>query len=82
MVLAQQLLEKGEKEVVIQYLDLVAKFWAHASDDYLRRAEEKKPGASAILIQIHKEHQKQIDLWKEQIHAGKKPKLHDSAALH
>ena len=81
MVLAQQLLEKDEKEVVIQYLDLVAKFWAHASEGYLRKAEEKTPGAAAFLVQLHKDHQKQIDLWKVQIRDGKKPKLNASGSL-
>jgi hypothetical protein len=81
MVLAQQLLEKKEAEAVIEYLDLVAKFWASASDEYLRKLEEKSPGASAFFQQLHKEHQKQIDSWKKEIQAGNRPKLNNSTSL-
>jgi hypothetical protein len=81
MFLAQQLLEKNEKEAVIQYLDLAAKFWAHTSDENLRKAEEKAPGASAVFKALNKEHQKQIDLWKQEILAGNKPKLNESSSL-
>jgi hypothetical protein len=81
MFLAQQLLEKNEKEAVIQYLDLVAKFWANSSDEYLRKAEEKAPGTSTVFKELNKEHQKQINLWKQEILAGNKPKLNESTSL-
>jgi len=81
MFLAQQLLEKNEKEVVVEYLDLVAKFWASSSDEYLRQAEERSPGASATIKELNREHQKQIDAWKQDISAGTKPKLNKSTSL-
>lgn len=81
MVLAQQLLEKKETQAVIEYLDLVAKFWASSSDEYLRRVEEKTPGAAAVFQLLNKEHQKQIDSWKREIQAGNKPNLNNSTSL-
>ena len=59
--LARELLEKGEKETVLQYLDLVSKFWA--SDD-----EE-----SALGKQQSKEHAALIEGWKREIADGKIP---------
>jgi hypothetical protein len=32
MILAKELLEKGEKETVIEYFDLCAKFWTMGQD--------------------------------------------------
>lgn len=81
MVLAQQLLEKNETQAVMEYLDLVAKFWASSSDEYLRRVEEKTPGTSAVFQQLNKEHQKQIDSWKQEIQAGNRPNLNKSTSL-
>jgi hypothetical protein len=60
-VLARELLAKGEKDVVIQYLDSVGKFWAY--DD------PKQPHRSATA----KEHAALIAKWKEEIRAGKTP---------
>lgn len=57
MQLARELLEKSEKETVLQYLDLVSKFWA--SDK-----EQSEPG---------KEHAALIAGWKREIAAGKIP---------
>jgi hypothetical protein len=81
MVLAQQLLEKKEGQAVIEYLDLVARFWASSSDEYLRKVEEKTPGGAAVFQQLHKVHQKEIDSWKQEIHAGGRPKLNNSTSL-
>ncbi len=81
MMLAQQLLDKGEKETVIQYLDLVAKFWAYTPPEKLKKYEKRKPGSSALFKLLNNEHRKQIDDWKKQIRAGKKPKLNDSDSL-
>jgi serine/threonine-protein kinase len=61
MQLARELLEKGEKETVLQYLDLVSKFWA--SDN-----EESAPGK-----QISEEHAALIAGWKREIAEGKIP---------
>ena len=67
MVLAQKLLEKGEKQAVTQYLDLVARFWLHFPPDEL--AQFKKNN------QVN---EKQIAEWKVQIAAGETPKLNRS----
>ncbi len=75
MMLAQQLLDRGEKATVIQYLDLVAKFWAYTSPQDLKKYEKKKPGSSALFKSLNNGHRKQIADWKKQIRAGKKPKL-------
>ncbi len=55
MTLARELLEKGEKETVLQYLDLISKFWA--SDN------EK----SALGKQISSEHAALIAGWEREI---------------
>jgi serine/threonine-protein kinase len=59
--LARELLEKGEKETVLQYLDLVSKFWASDDDE------------SALGKQISKEHAALIEGWKREIAEGKIP---------
>ena len=60
-VLARELLDKGEKDVVIQYLDSVGKFWGH--DD------PKQPHRSAMA----KEQSALLAKWKQEIRAGKIP---------
>ena len=62
MQLARELLEKGEKETVLQYLDLVARFWANP--DERTEANPKR---------IAREHLKQLEAWKKQIREGKVP---------
>jgi len=57
MQLARELLEKGAKETVLQYLDLVSKFWA--SDK-----EQSEP---------NKQHAALIAGWKREIAEGKIP---------
>jgi len=59
--LARELLEKGEKETVLQYLDLVSKFWASDNEE------------SAIGKQESKEHAALIEVWKREIAEGKIP---------
>jgi tetratricopeptide (TPR) repeat protein len=59
--LARELLEKGEKETVLQYLDLVSKFWASDNEE------------SALAKQISKEHAALIAGWKREIAEGKIP---------
>ena len=82
MVLAQQLLDKGEKDVVIQYLDLTAKFWAHIPNDAdMARIEKRYPGSRADQERLNRTHRAQIDEWKQQIQAGQKPALNMSGIL-
>lgn len=61
MPLARELLEKGEKETVLQYLDLVSKFWA---------ADKEQ---SELAKQLSKEHATTIAGWKREIANGKIP---------
>jgi hypothetical protein len=81
MVLAQQLLLKGEKQVVIEYLDLVAKFWAYTSPEDLKNIEKRHPGSAAGFTRMNQEHQRQINAWKAQIRVGKTPELNMSNSL-
>jgi tetratricopeptide (TPR) repeat protein len=60
-VLARELLEKGQKETVIEYLDLIAVFWANpekVSPPYKKGTEEK-----ALLL----------TKWKQEIRDGRIP---------
>jgi serine/threonine protein kinase len=59
--LARELLEKGEKETVLQYLDLVSKFWASDNEE------------SAIGQQESRERAALIAGWKLEIAEGKIP---------
>jgi len=81
MVLAQQLLNTGHPEVVIQYLNLIAHSWAHTCPKCLRKLDKEHPGRAAQIIQLDKENQKQIDLWTKEIRAGGKPTLNNSNEL-
>jgi hypothetical protein len=63
-VLARELLERGEKDIVIDYLDLVYDLWANPKNN-----DSSKSPAMA-------NNQKKIDLlnrWKEEIMSGKIP---------
>ena len=64
MTLAQALLEKGENECVLEFLDLVAKFWA-----------TPKPGDGKDSVTLHRQHAEQIEAWKAEIRAGRRPNL-------
>lgn len=64
MTLAQKLLAKGEKAVVLQFLDLVAKFWA-----------TPKPGDSKESVEMHRKTAGRIERWKTEILAGRQPNL-------
>jgi hypothetical protein len=61
MPLARELLEKGEKETVLQYLDLVSKFWASDNEE------------SALGKQVGQEHAALIAEWKREITEDKTP---------
>jgi len=65
MDLAQVLLERGEREAVLDYLDRVALFWAtpepNDADEKSRRLTER--------------HRAKLDAWKAAIQAGETPEL-------
>jgi len=60
-VLARELLDKGEKEVVLQYLDSIGRFWGH--DDPKRPQHRAVAAEQAALLAK----------WKQEIQAGKIP---------
>jgi len=60
-LLARELLEKGQKETVLQYLDLVAVFWANP--------EKKSPRFKPLA----QEHAQLLSKWKQEIKDGKIP---------
>ena len=62
-VLAGELLQKGERDVVLEHLDKIAVFWANP---------DRNPSGSSLPL----EHQKQIEKWKQTIRAGQIPDDH------
>lgn len=60
--LARELARKGERETVIAFLDLVARFWANP--------DERTEGNSK---RIASEHRKQLESWKQQLRSGEVP---------
>jgi hypothetical protein len=64
MPLAQELLKKGEKGIVLEFLDLVARFWA-----------TPPAGGRPEFAQLAQQHAAKIRQWKTDIRAGKQPRL-------
>jgi hypothetical protein len=64
MTLAQGLLERGETESVLEFLDLVAKFWA-----------TPKTGDPKSSVALYRQHAEKIEAWKGEIRAGGRPNL-------
>lgn len=64
MTLAQELLKKGEKQAVLDFLDEVAVFWA-----------THKTGETKLHNQLMTEHAALLQRWKAEIRAGKQPTL-------
>ena len=61
-VLARELAEKGERDTVIAFVDLVARFWANPDE----RAE-------ANSKRVASENLKQLESWKKQLRSGSVP---------
>ena len=61
-VLARELAEKGERDTVITFLDLVASFWANPDEKTEANSER-----------VTSEKLKQLESWKKQLRAGKVP---------
>ncbi len=61
-ILARELAEKGERDTVIAFLELVARFWANPDE---RTEANSKRVASENL--------KQLESWKTQLRTGKVP---------
>jgi hypothetical protein len=78
MVLAQQLLNSGHTRVVIQYLDLVAKYWAQMPKSIIWRYSKSKPSVIVSFRAMDQRNAAQIENWKREIRAGKKPLLNNS----
>lgn len=64
MILAQELLKKGEKQVVLDFLDLVAGFWA-----------TPKASTPDKFLGMYKSNAAKIQRWKAEIRAGKNASL-------
>lgn len=64
MTLAQELLKRGEKQVVLDFLDLVAKFWA-----------TPKPGTDSKFLHLYQEHGAKVQQWKNEIRSGAQASL-------
>jgi formylglycine-generating enzyme required for sulfatase activity len=62
-VLAGELLQKGERDVVLEHLDKIAVFWANP---------DRNPSRSSSAL----ERQKEIEKWKQTIRAGQIPDDH------
>ena len=58
MLLAKALLQEGEREAVLQYVDLVGQFWAQKSVQF---------------PELGREHKRLIQHWKKDIEAGNLP---------
>ena len=61
-ILARELAEKGERDTVIAFLDLVARFWANPDG-------ETEPNSKRVAS----DNLKQLESWKDQLRAGKVP---------
>lgn len=68
--LAREMLAKGQRETVLQYLDLVAKFWAHTPGDLMARLSPEQAAASR---QSDAEHAATLAEWREVIESGQVP---------
>ncbi len=68
--LARELLQRGEKKVVLEYLDLVARFWTHTSESELKSLTPEQRRSTEELDAANADNIKQ---WKAEIRAGKIP---------
>ena len=62
--LACKLLEKGEKSAVLEYLDLVGKFWANP---------ENIDSFNYNSLRVAQEHAEKLSKWKNEIMKGNNP---------
>ncbi len=67
-LLARELLERGERDAVLQYLDAVATFWANP-DDPKHRSEFSRG--------VARDHAAELERWRNEIKAGKIPNHRD-----
>lgn len=82
MVLARELLLRGEKRVVLQYLDLVANFWAKEKD-LMKGVTPKRPipkWCQSLINDVQKDrkvtvkqNRELIIKWKAQVRKGRVP---------
>ena len=61
-ILARELAEKGEYETVLEFLDLVARFWANPEERI--QANSKR---------VASDHLKELESWKKELKAGQIP---------
>ena len=63
-LLAKELLEYGEKDIVIEYLDIVADLWANPKK--IKSSDTRKMAANQRKIDL-------LEKWKAEIKSGKIP---------
>lgn len=63
-VLARELLEKSETSTVLEYMDLVAEFWASPA-----KAKPSNP----LAVRNAQDHARKLEAWKREIEEGKVP---------
>ncbi len=68
--LAKELLQKGERRVVLEYLDLISRFWAHTPDEEMRRL---KPEQAALFRKSNAHNATTLARWRADIQAGRTP---------
>lgn len=64
-ILDRELLEKGEKAVVLEHLALVSKFWGNTSRNYGTTEANRK--------RVDEDHAKDLARWRKEIEEGKIP---------
>jgi hypothetical protein len=75
MRLAQTLVNRGERNVVIEYLDLVSKFWGNLPEAHRKELKKKSPDLLEQIDFLNQENIAYLMLWKKEIRAGRKPLL-------
>ena len=68
-ILDRELLEKGEKVVVLEHLELVSKFWGNINRNY----GGLPPGSAANSQRVDADNASKLAQWKKEIEEGKIP---------
>lgn len=75
MRLAQDLLDLGEKDIVLEYLNLVSKFWGNLPEEHRKELAKKNPKLLNNIEYMNQENLEYLDKWKDLIRRGDKPRL-------
>ena len=74
MTLARELLERQERDIVIEYLDLIARFWATESSNLEFRRLLREDGEEQQYVGRMRSRRALIEQWKKQIRRGETPR--------